>query len=64
MKTIMMLMTAWLILLLMGATPSLRAKEAQEIPAFVLCEGKYAGHLQGVCRDRVAIFTGALLGHW
>ena len=51
MKTILRLMTAWLILLLMGATPSLRAKEAQEAPAFVLCEGKYAGHLQGVCRD-------------
>ena len=48
---ILRLMTVWLMLLLMGTSQSLRAKEAQETPAFVLCEGKYAGHLQGVCRD-------------
>ena len=51
MKMILRLMTVWLMLLLMGTSQSLRAKEAQETPAFVLCEGKYAGHLQGVCRD-------------
>jgi len=65
MKTILRLITAWLILLLIGAIPSLRAKEAQETPAFVLCEGKYAGHLQGVCRgeggDFFWSFTRALV---
>ena len=56
MKTVLMLMTAFLALPLMAGTPNLRAKAIQESPAFILCEGKYSGHLQGVCRDESGDF--------
>ena len=51
MKRILMLMAAWLTLPLLAEKPNPKAKPAFESPASIACEGKYAGHLQGVCRD-------------
>ncbi len=46
-----MFITVWLVMPLLAEKPNLTAKPAIESPASIECEGKYAGHLQGVCRD-------------
>jgi len=51
MKRILMLITVWLAMPLLAEKPNPKAKAAFESPASIVCEGKYAGHLQGVCRD-------------
>ena len=51
MKHILMFITVWLVMPLLAEKPNPKAKPAIESPASIECEGKYAGHLQGVCRD-------------
>ena len=51
MKRILLLMATWLALPLLAEKPGPKAKAPIKSPAAIVCEGKYAGHLQGVCRD-------------